>query len=87
MRPYLRVRLHDSNVDWGQDLGRLADHLRQRYPGEKVWLVGYGSGRKIGRKRSSLTPRDFRSGGMLSIALTTAARDEAPASSGCSTRA
>ena len=24
------LRLHDSNVDWGQDLGRLADRLRQR---------------------------------------------------------
>jgi len=38
------LRLHDSNVDWGQDLGRLADHLKQRYPGEKVWLVYKGSG-------------------------------------------
>ncbi|MFJ7147344.1 phospholipid carrier-dependent glycosyltransferase [Streptomyces sp. NPDC100445] len=36
--------LHDSNVDWGQDLGRLADLLRQRYPGERVWLVYKGSG-------------------------------------------
>ncbi|MCC5474899.1 phospholipid carrier-dependent glycosyltransferase [Streptomyces barringtoniae] len=35
--------LHDSNVDWGQDLGRLADRLR-RYPGERVWLVYKGSG-------------------------------------------
>jgi hypothetical protein len=38
------LRLHDSNVDWGQDLGRLADHLRRRYPGERVWLVYKGSG-------------------------------------------
>jgi hypothetical protein len=38
------LRLHDSNVDWGQDLGRLAGRLRQRYPGEKVWLVYKGSG-------------------------------------------
>ena len=38
------LHLHDSNVDWGQDLGRLAEHLRRRYPGEKVWLVYYGSG-------------------------------------------
>jgi hypothetical protein len=38
------LRLHDSNVDWGQDLGRLADRLRKRYPGEKVWLVYKGSG-------------------------------------------
>lgn len=36
--------LHDSNVDWGQDLGRLAARLRQRYPGERVWLVYKGSG-------------------------------------------
>lgn len=39
------LRLHDSNVDWGQDLGRLADRLRQRYPGDHdVWLVYKGSG-------------------------------------------
>ncbi|GAA4149162.1 phospholipid carrier-dependent glycosyltransferase [Phytohabitans flavus] len=37
-------RLHDSNVDWGQDLGRLADRLRSRYAGERVWLVYKGSG-------------------------------------------
>jgi 4-amino-4-deoxy-L-arabinose transferase-like glycosyltransferase len=36
--------LHDSNVDWGQDLARLADRLRERYPGEPVWLVYKGSG-------------------------------------------
>ncbi|MER5209723.1 phospholipid carrier-dependent glycosyltransferase [Streptomyces sp. NPDC002838] len=39
-----RLRLHDSNVDWGQDLGRLADRLRERYRGERVWLVYKGSG-------------------------------------------
>jgi hypothetical protein len=38
------LRLHDSNVDWGQDLGRLADHLRERYPGEQIWLDYKGSG-------------------------------------------
>jgi len=38
------LRLHDSNVDWGQDLGRLADRLRTRYPNEEVWLVYKGSG-------------------------------------------
>ena len=37
-------RLDDSNVDWGQDLGRLADRLRERYPGEPVWLSYKGSG-------------------------------------------
>ncbi|MFF3768135.1 phospholipid carrier-dependent glycosyltransferase [Streptomyces sp. NPDC001922] len=36
--------LHDSNVDWGQDLGRLADRLRHRYRGERIWLVYKGSG-------------------------------------------
>ncbi|WP_127501602.1 ArnT family glycosyltransferase [Actinoplanes solisilvae] len=36
--------LHDSNVDWGQDLPRLAAHLRTKYPGEPIWLVYKGSG-------------------------------------------
>jgi hypothetical protein len=36
--------LHDSNVDWGQDLPRLSTRLRDRYPGEKIWLVYKGSG-------------------------------------------
>ncbi|XVU23911.1 ArnT family glycosyltransferase [Actinoplanes sp. CA-054009] len=36
--------LHDSNVDWGQDLPRLAATLREKYAGEKVWLVYKGSG-------------------------------------------
>ncbi|GLH99579.1 phospholipid carrier-dependent glycosyltransferase [Phytohabitans aurantiacus] len=38
------LRLHDSNVDWGQDLGRLAERLRTRYPDEQIWLVYRGSG-------------------------------------------
>jgi len=38
------LRLHDSNVDWGQDLGRLADRLREDYAGEKIWLVYKGNG-------------------------------------------
>nr|WP_306205268.1 phospholipid carrier-dependent glycosyltransferase [Actinoplanes sp. RD1] len=38
------LNLHDSNVDWGQDLGRLADHLRTDYPGEPVWLIYKGAG-------------------------------------------
>ncbi|MFH8388817.1 phospholipid carrier-dependent glycosyltransferase [Streptomyces sp. NPDC018036] len=38
------LRLHDSNVDWGQDLGRLADRLESRYPHDKVWLVYKGAG-------------------------------------------
>ncbi|WP_430783707.1 phospholipid carrier-dependent glycosyltransferase [Actinoplanes sp. G11-F43] len=36
--------LHDANVDWGQDLARLGQHLKTRYPGEQVWLVYKGSG-------------------------------------------
>jgi len=36
--------LHDSNVDWGQDLPRLGDHLRAKYPGERIWLVYKGAG-------------------------------------------
>jgi hypothetical protein len=36
--------LHDSNSDWGQDLGRLADRLREDYPGQSVWLVYQGGG-------------------------------------------
>ena len=36
--------LHDSNADWGQDLVRLAEHLRERYPGEKVWFAYKGEG-------------------------------------------
>ncbi|GAA0660218.1 phospholipid carrier-dependent glycosyltransferase [Streptomyces thermocarboxydovorans] len=39
-----RQHLHDSNVDWGQDLGRLAERLRERYRGERIWLVYKGSG-------------------------------------------
>ncbi|MFD0684300.1 ArnT family glycosyltransferase [Actinomadura fibrosa] len=38
------LRLHDSNVDWGQDLERLAHHLRAEYPGEPAWLAYKGSG-------------------------------------------
>ncbi|MFD9466490.1 ArnT family glycosyltransferase [Streptomyces sp. NPDC060027] len=38
------LRLHDSNVDWGQDLGRLADRLERDHPREKVWLVYKGAG-------------------------------------------
>ena len=38
------LRLHDSNVDWGQDLGRLATRLREDYRGETIWLVYKGNG-------------------------------------------
>jgi hypothetical protein len=36
------LRLGDSNVDWGQDLARLAARLHDRYPTEQVWLVYKG---------------------------------------------
>lgn len=39
-----RFRPHDSNVDRGQDLGRLADRLRERYRGERIRLVHKGGG-------------------------------------------
>jgi hypothetical protein len=38
------LRLGDSNVDWGQDLARLAVRLRHKYPGEQVWLDYKGRG-------------------------------------------
>ncbi|WP_285550296.1 glycosyltransferase family 39 protein [Actinoplanes regularis] len=38
------LNLHDSNVDWGQDLARLAQKLKTDYPGEQTWLVYKGSG-------------------------------------------
>ncbi|MEU4244359.1 glycosyltransferase family 39 protein [Actinoplanes sp. NPDC026619] len=38
------LNLHDANVDWGQDLGRLGNRLREKYPNETVWLVYKGSG-------------------------------------------
>jgi hypothetical protein len=38
------LNLHDANVDWGQDLARLATRLKQRYPGQPVWLDYKGSG-------------------------------------------
>ncbi|GLY99408.1 glycosyltransferase family 39 protein [Actinoplanes sp. NBRC 103695] len=38
------LRLSDSNADWGQDLGRLAEELRRDHPGEQVWLAYRGSG-------------------------------------------
>jgi hypothetical protein len=36
------LRLHDSNSDWGQDLGRAAELIQAKYPGEKAWLVYQG---------------------------------------------
>jgi hypothetical protein len=38
------TRLHDSNSDWGQDLGRVAALLRNKYGNPTVWLVYKGGG-------------------------------------------
>lgn len=38
------LRLHDSNSDWGQDLGRTAKVLATKYPGQPVWLDYFGGG-------------------------------------------
>jgi 4-amino-4-deoxy-L-arabinose transferase-like glycosyltransferase len=36
--------LTDSNVDWGQDLGRLGERVKQEYPGQPVFLIYKGRG-------------------------------------------
>jgi MFS family permease len=41
---HTHLNLHDSNVDWGQDLARLGERLRTKYPGEPVWTVLKASG-------------------------------------------
>jgi hypothetical protein len=41
---HTHLLLHDSNSDWGQDLGRLADRLRADYPGRPIWVVYKGGG-------------------------------------------
>jgi hypothetical protein len=38
------TRLHDANSDWGQDLGRMAALLRDKYGNPTVWLVYKGGG-------------------------------------------
>ncbi|MFJ7214892.1 phospholipid carrier-dependent glycosyltransferase [Amycolatopsis sp. NPDC098790] len=54
--PRTHLRLHDSNVDWGQDLGRLAD----RYRGERIWLVYKGSGVPSAYGIEAADPRGVR---------------------------
>ncbi|WP_051135516.1 ArnT family glycosyltransferase [Streptomyces sp. 351MFTsu5.1] len=56
------LRLHDSNVDWGQDLGRLADRLRERYPHERIWLVYKGSGVPSAYGIEASDPREVPAG-------------------------
>ena len=73
--------LHDSNVDWGQDLGRLADRLRERYPGQPVWLSYKGSGVPAAygitaRDPLSVPPEQVR--GLLVVSDSLAARADGP---------
>jgi dolichyl-phosphate-mannose-protein mannosyltransferase len=56
------LRLHDSNSDWGQDLGRVADRLRERYPGQHVWIVYKGGGDPQYYIPGSAYPLDLPSG-------------------------
>ncbi len=72
-----RLRLHDSNVDWGQDLGRLADRLRERYPGERIWLVYKGSGVPSSYGIRAADPREVPVGevrGLLVVSDSAAAK-------------
>ncbi|MGA5361534.1 ArnT family glycosyltransferase [Streptomyces purpurascens] len=73
-----RERLHDSNVDWGQDLGRLAERLREeRYAGERVWLVYKGSGVPAFYGIESADPRRMPVGdvrGLLVVSASAAAK-------------
>jgi hypothetical protein len=74
------LRLHDSNVDWGQDLGRLADRLRERYPHDRdVWLVYKGSGvpSRYGiHGRNPLKVPPSRVHGLLAVSDTSIAKAE-----------
>jgi hypothetical protein len=35
----------DSNLDWGQDLGRAARYVREEHPGEPIYLLYFGTAR------------------------------------------
>jgi 4-amino-4-deoxy-L-arabinose transferase-like glycosyltransferase len=35
----------DSNLDWGQDLARAARYVRENHPGERVYLLYFGTAR------------------------------------------
>ncbi|MFJ5775445.1 glycosyltransferase family 39 protein [Streptomyces sp. NPDC093094] len=76
-----RFRLHDSNVDWGQDLGRLAERLRERYPGQRVWLVYKGSGVPAHYGIEAADPRrvpESRVHGLLAVSDSAAAKARGP---------
>ena len=67
------LRLHDSNVDWGQDLGRLAE----KYGGAPVWLVYKGAGVPAYygvRGRDPLTVPAARVRGLLVVSDSAAAK-------------
>lgn len=71
------LHLHDSNVDWGQDLGRLADRLRGRYRDERVWLVYKGSGVPSAYGIRARDPRGVSPGrvhGLLAVSDSSVAR-------------
>ncbi|NJP99878.1 phospholipid carrier-dependent glycosyltransferase [Streptomyces sp. PLAI1-29] len=69
--------LHDSNVDWGQDLGRLAGHLREHHPGERIWLVYKGSGVPAHYGIRAADPREVPPGevrGVLAVSNSSVAK-------------
>ncbi|MFJ2828090.1 phospholipid carrier-dependent glycosyltransferase [Streptomyces sp. NPDC087263] len=75
------LRLHDSNVDWGQDLGRLADRLDERYPQERVWLVYKGAGEPSYYGIEADDPRTVPPGqvhGLLVVSDSSIAKAEGP---------
>ncbi|WRZ88837.1 glycosyltransferase family 39 protein [Streptomyces sp. NBC_01007] len=75
------LRLHDSNVDWGQDLGRLADRLKGHYPHEKVWFVYKGAGVPAAYGIDAADPRTVpadRVHGLLVVSDTSIDKADAP---------
>ncbi|MET8131702.1 phospholipid carrier-dependent glycosyltransferase [Streptomyces sp. NPDC005251] len=75
------LRLHDSNVDWGQDLGRLADRLEGHYPHEKVWFVYKGAGVPSAYGIDAADPRTVpadRVHGLLVVSDTSIDKADAP---------
>ncbi|MFG2309179.1 ArnT family glycosyltransferase [Streptomyces sp. NPDC048566] len=75
-----RLRLHDSNVDWGQDLGRLAERLRREHPHTRVWLVYKGAGVPSAYGIDAADPRTVppeRVHGLLAVSDTAIAKADA----------
>ncbi len=48
--------LSDSNVDWGQNLIRLTDYLKEHHPKEPVWVLYFG---QVPTDGYGLTTRDM----------------------------